>query len=180
MPIKALERFKNSYSQSRKNVYEGRMRKALSLDLRERILACYDRGEATREAVARRFSVSLGMVKKLIQQRRHTGEVGARYHRCGRKPMIEGKHRQKLRELLEGKADMTLEQLRDGLGLSCTPQAIHYVLEKMGMTYKKRQCVPASRTGPISRKRDAGGNGGREALPHRGLSSSTSRRRKRT
>ena len=44
--------------------------KTLSLDLRERILTAYDQQEATRDAVARRFRVSLGMVKKLLQQRR--------------------------------------------------------------------------------------------------------------
>ena len=37
----------------------------LSLDLRERILAAYDAGEGSREEVAHRFRVSLGMVKKL-------------------------------------------------------------------------------------------------------------------
>src|SRR5208282_2939371 len=36
--------------------------KTISLDLRERILAAYDADEGTREAVARRFRVSLGMV----------------------------------------------------------------------------------------------------------------------
>jgi transposase len=40
-----------------------RKRRTLSLDLRERILACYDEGESTREEVAERFRVSLGMVK---------------------------------------------------------------------------------------------------------------------
>ena len=59
-------------------------KRTLSLDLRERILASYDQQEGTREEVARRFRVSLGMVKKLLQQRRRTGEIGrahARNHR---------------------------------------------------------------------------------------------------
>ena len=56
-------------------VYFGAM-KTLSLDLRECILASYDNEEGTREAVAERYRVSLGMVKKLLQQRRHTGEIG--------------------------------------------------------------------------------------------------------
>lgn len=60
--------------------------KSISLDLRERILAAYDAGEGTREAVAGRFRVSLGMVKKLLQQRRRTGDVRPQHHRSGRKP----------------------------------------------------------------------------------------------
>ena len=54
-----------------------RKRRTTSLDLRERILGTYDAGEGTREDVARRFRVSLGMVKKLLQQRRHTGDIAA-------------------------------------------------------------------------------------------------------
>ncbi len=40
----------------------------LSLDLRQRILDAYAEGSRTRKEVADRFTVSLGMVKKLIQQ----------------------------------------------------------------------------------------------------------------
>ena len=47
----------------------------ISMDLRQRILKAYDRGDTTREQVARRFEVSVGMVKKLIQQRRHAGDI---------------------------------------------------------------------------------------------------------
>ena len=47
--------------------------RTLSLDLRERILASYDHEDGTREEIAMRYRVSLGMVKKLLQQRRRTG-----------------------------------------------------------------------------------------------------------
>jgi transposase len=45
------------------------MSKPLSLDLRNRIVAAYDAKKRTREEVAKRFKVSLGMVKKLLAQR---------------------------------------------------------------------------------------------------------------
>ena len=57
----------------------------------EGILAVYDAGEDTREDIARRFRVSLCMVRKLIQQRRHTGDIAPRHPRAGRKPMILGR-----------------------------------------------------------------------------------------
>lgn len=60
--------------------------KTLSLDIRTRILACYDERKHTRDAVATRFCVSLGMVKKLLRQRKATGEIGVLYHRAGQKP----------------------------------------------------------------------------------------------
>ncbi|WP_035616479.1 hypothetical protein [Haloferula sp. BvORR071] len=123
---------------------------ALSMDLRERILASYDRGEGTREQIASRYSVSLGMVKKLIQQRRHTGDIAPGHHRSGRKPLILESHKKAMREHLKCKPDMTLEELRDAVGLSCTLPAIHYALAAMELTYKKRRSAPASRTAPMS------------------------------
>lgn len=133
------------------------------MDLRERILASYDQAEGTREEIAQRYRVSLGMVKKLLQQRRHTGDIRPRYYRCGRKPKIVQTHRQKFRELLERKPDLTLEELRQATALNCTVQAIHYVLEEMGLTYKKRHSGPANKTGPTSPGRAGAGGGNRRA-----------------
>ena len=124
--------------------------KALSLDLRERIVASYDVGEGTRQDVAKRYRVSLGMVKKLLRQRRQTGDLGNRHRFSGRKPIILGEHRRRIKELLGKRPDMTLGELREALSLSCTLPAIHYVLVDLDLTYKKRRSAPASRTGRIS------------------------------
>lgn len=96
----------------------------LSLDLRERIISAYDKGEGTRDEVARRFRVSLGMVKKLLPQRRKTGCIKARHHLAGRKKLIVAAHRIALRKHLQRKPDMTLAELREAL-------------VDMGLTYKK-------------------------------------------
>jgi len=134
------------------------MRKTISLDLRERILAAYDQQEGTREEVARRFRVSLGLVKKLLQQRRHTGDLRPRHRYCGRKPLLGPSHQQRLRELVTRQPDLTLEELRRALAVGCTLQAIHYVLQRMGLTYKKRHSGPANRTAPTSGRPAAGGS----------------------
>lgn len=131
--------------------------KTLSLDLRERIVASYDAGEGTRQDVARRYRVSLGMVKKLLQQRRKTGDIGNRHHFSGRKPMILDSHRERMKELLAQQPDMTLAELRSALSLDCTVQAIFYVLADMKLTYKKRRFGPASRTARTSRRRGVNG-----------------------
>ena len=154
--------------------------KTLSLDLRERILASYDNGDGTREEIALRYRVSLGMVKKLLQQRRHTGEIGHRHHRSGRKPKILAAHHRRMRSLLDGKPDLTLKELRAALELECSLPAIHYALAALGLTYKKRHSTPASRIGPTSRKRAGSGAAGRPASTPRGSSSSTNRARRPT
>jgi transposase len=135
--------------------------RTLSLDLRERILASYDHDEGTRPEVAHRFRVSLGMVKKLLQQRRRTGDIAPRHHLAGRKPMIVASHRSQMRSFLAKKNDLTLKELREVTGLKCSLQAINVVLGKMGLTYKKRHSTPANKTVPTSRGRAAFGGSGK-------------------
>lgn len=154
--------------------------KTLSLDLRERILAAYDQEAGNRAEVAQRFRVSLGMVKKLLQQRRRTGHIGPRHHHSGRKPMILARHQVHLRELLTHKPDLTLPELRTATGLACSLPAIHYALQKLELTYKKRRSTPVSKPGRTSPAPGGCGGGGKWASTPRGWSSSTSRVRKPT
>ena len=107
--------------------------RTLSLDVRERILASYDHAEGTRPEIAHRFRVSLGRVKKLLQQRRRTGDIAPRHHFAGRKPMRVATHRSQMRSLLARKNDLTLKELRAAMGLKCSLQAINVVLGKRGL-----------------------------------------------
>ena len=66
------------------------------------------------------------MVKKLLQQRKHCGEIRVRYYRCGRNALIVESHRKEMGDLLVKKPDMTLKEIRESLGLKCTLPAIHY------------------------------------------------------
>jgi transposase len=157
-----------------------RNRRTISLDLRERVLAAYDAGEGTREDVARRFRVSLGMVKKLLQQRRRTGDIAPRHHRAGRRPLIMTSHQKQMRMLLAQKPDLTLMELRKAVGLGCSLQAIHVVLVKMELTYKKRRSAPPNKTGQTLPVPAGSGGGSRVVLTRRGSSSSTSRGRRPT
>jgi transposase len=118
----------------------------LSMDLRERIVLAYDVGGSTRQDIADRFCVSLGMVKKLLGQRKVTGDIAARHHRSGRKPKITTAHKEELRRRVADRPDITLEELRDVIGVSCSLPAIHYVLSKMGRSYKKRRLTPPSKS----------------------------------
>jgi transposase len=116
----------------------------ISTDLRERIVAAYDRGDGTRQQVADRYDVSLGLVKKLLQQRRRTGDIASRHRFSGRKPKITLQHQQRLRRLVRDHPDMTLEELREAIEIECTLPAIHYALCRMGLPLKKRRSVPPS------------------------------------
>ena len=154
--------------------------KTISLDLRERILAAYDAEEGTREAVAHRFRVSLGFVKKLLQQRRRIKEVRPQHHRSGRKPGHVAQQQEQLRTLVDQKPDLTLKELRAAAGLKCTLPAIHYVLIRLGLTYKKRRSGPVNKTGQTSGGRGAAGSGSRVVGTRPAWSFSMNRARKRT
>jgi transposase len=131
--------------------------KTLSLDLRERILASYDAGKGTRQDMADRYDVSLGMVKKLLSQRKRTGDIASRYHVCGRKPYFTNELRLQIRELIRKRKDITLEEIRDTLDLNCSLPAIHYVLRDMNLSFKKnaaRQRARARRRGQSQSRMD--------------------------
>jgi len=150
--------------------------KTTSLDLRQRIVATYDEGKWTQEEVAKRFRVSLGMVKKLLQQRRRTGEIEARHRFSGRKARLMPERGKELKGLVAKEPDITLAEIKGRLGLACTIPAIHQVLVKLGLTYKKRRSMRPSKTGPMSRKNDAAGSVAKADSTLRDRSSSTSRR----
>lgn len=156
------------------------MRKTLSLDLRERIVAAYDAKEGTREEVARRFKVSLGMVKKLLAQRGRTGDLRPRHRFSGRKARLLPEHGPRLKALIAEQPDLTLAELKARLALDCTVAAVHWVVTKLGLTYKKRRSMRRSKTGPMSPRRGGGGGGPKAGSTRPGWSSSTSRRPRRT
>jgi transposase len=154
--------------------------KTLSLDLRERIVGAYDGQEGTREQIASRFRVSLGMVKKLLQQRSKTNELGHRHRYSGRKAKILPEYRDKLTMLVAAQPDLTLDQIRQKLTMNCTVPAVHYALVALGLTYKKRRSTPPNKRGPMSPKRGASGRPGKANLRPVDSSSSTSRPPKQT
>lgn len=150
--------------------------KTTSVDLRRRIVETYDEGKWTQEEVAKRFRVSLGMVKKLLMQRKRTGEIEPRHRFSGRKARLLPERGQELKRLVAQEPDLTLAEIKERLKLDCTIGAVHWVLGRLGLTYKKRRSMRPSKTALTSPGRVVGGNAAREGSTQRVWSSSTSRR----
>lgn len=112
--------------------------KTISLDLRQRILAAYDKGGSSRQQIADRFLVSLGMVKKLLQQRRHTGDIGPQHHRAGRHRKIAKADEPRLLALVRAQPDATLEELHERLAIECHVTTVHRSLRRLRQRYKKK------------------------------------------
>jgi transposase len=120
--------------------------KAYSMDLRERVVAACDRGEETREEIAKRFRVGVAWVYRLLQRRRDTGSFAPEPHGGGQKPAFDPPAAERLRQAVADRPDATLEELREAVGVDCGTSAVHRALEKLGLPRKKSRSGPPSRT----------------------------------
>ena len=120
--------------------------KALSQDLRERIVAAYETGEGSYAVLATRFSVGHTVVGQLVRQKRDLGTLETQTHRCGRKPAVSGKKEAELHEYLKKYPGATVLERREALGLNCSEKTLWQTLRKMGWRFKKSRHVPANKT----------------------------------
>ncbi len=122
--------------------------RAYSVDLRERIVAAVDAGQA-REEVARRFGVSLATVGNYLRLRRETGGLAPRPRR-GDQPAIDAGRYPALVAQLEAAPDATLEEhcerwaAATGQGVSVS--TMWRTIERTGWSYKKRRSARPSAT----------------------------------
>lgn len=128
------------------------MSKALSLDLRVRVLAAVEAGATHREA-GERFGVSPASVSRWGQRKREEGEPRPKAlggdRRSGR---IEAHHDAVLAALGPAK-DAMIEEVRLTLsqqGLTFGFGSIQRFFARHGITRKKRPPMPQSRTVPTS------------------------------
>ena len=122
--------------------------KAYSTDLRERVVAACDAGDATREQIAARFSVSVAWIRKLLRQRRETGSIEPKPRGGGRAPAFDAEAARRLREAVRADDDATLEELARAAGVACCASAVHRALARLGITRKKSRGGRPSRTAP--------------------------------
>ena len=124
-------------------------------DLRDRVLAAYDRGMKTKQ-IADVFQVSPAWARRVKQRRRETGRTTPR-------PMggvtVVKIDRQRLAELVREQPDATLAELADRLGVDCGISAICTALKRMKLSFKKRPSTPRSKTARTSPSDARGGSG---------------------
>eukprot|EP00825_Cyclidium_porcatum_P037082 TRINITY_DN4028_c0_g1_i1.p10 TRINITY_DN4028_c0_g1~~TRINITY_DN4028_c0_g1_i1.p10 ORF type:complete len:141 (+),score=12.15 TRINITY_DN4028_c0_g1_i1:2047-2469(+) len=122
------------------------MGKPYSQDLRERVLAAYDRGMKTRQ-VAKLFDVCSSWARRIKQRRRETGQTSAKPMGGIRVVKID---LEKLRALVAQQPDATIKELHERLGAACGQSAVAMALGRLNLTFKKRRSMRPSRIGPIS------------------------------
>jgi transposase len=114
---------------------------AYSQDLRDRVLAAYDRGMPTKQ-IAELFQISPAWARRVKQRRLDEGETSPRAMGGFRYLKIDPK---RLRELVAQTPDATLKELREGLGIECAESAICMALKRLKLSFKKRRSTRKSR-----------------------------------
>lgn len=100
---------------------------AYSQDLRDRVLAAYDRGMRTRQ-IAEMFGVSRAWARRIKQRRRETGQTTPRPMGGAKVVKID---RTRLAELVRERPHATLKEPREMLGVRCAELSICVALGKM-------------------------------------------------
>ena len=127
------------------------MSKALSLDLRVRVLAAVAQGLSHREA-GERFGVSAASVSRWRKLARERGDARPTLGGDRRSGRIEA-HKDTILALVEATPDITIEELRRPLadkGLVVGYGTIRRFFARHAITRKKRPRTPASRIAPTS------------------------------
>ena len=120
------------------------MSKALSVDLRERVLSALSAGASHREA-AERFGVSTASVSRWRNLKKRAGHVRPGALGGDRQSHKIEAHGATIMSRLETKPDITLAELGEVLrqdGLAFSKSALHRFLVRHDQTRKKRLAMP--------------------------------------
>jgi transposase len=136
---------------------------ALSVDLRERVLAAHERREGSQRVLAERFGVAVGTVNGWLRQARAGRRAPLR--RRGGCAALGGAGPEDLAAMVAERPDATLAEyagmLAQRVGRRFSPAVLCRALRRAGLRRKKKPCTRASRSGPMSPPR--GQTGGRRS-----------------
>ena len=115
--------------------------RALSKDIRERIVSAYEAGNTSIRKVAARFSVSKNTVQKLVTQKRETGNISPNKARGGKPGQLE-KCEKGIVAMVEEHSDYTLSEYcevwEERSGIRVSESVMCRFLGKLRLTRKKK------------------------------------------
>ncbi len=115
--------------------------KPLSLDLRKRIVAAYERGEGSQQEMALRFGVGTSTVERLLKQWRQTGSLEPQ-KQGGSEPIVSQEQQSQVEQWLEEDPDLTQNDLAQRFtaetGRKVSPRTMGRLRARLDYTRKKR------------------------------------------
>ena len=118
------------------------MAKTYPQELRDRVLAAYDRGMKTQQ-IAELFLVSKAWARGVKQRKQESGLTTALPRGGAMNVKID---HDRLRALVAQHPDATAAELHAKLGVDCGVSAVDQALRRHGLTYKKRRSMRRNRT----------------------------------
>jgi transposase len=116
--------------------------KAYSLDLRQRVVAAYEKGKGSLAEVAEQFKVGQTFVKKMLPQHRETDSVAPLAPGGDRQPSLSDTEHRLLRQQVKEQPDISLAELQEHLavkaGLTVSVPTIHRSLRSSRLSHKKK------------------------------------------
>jgi transposase len=109
---------------------------AYSMDLRLRVMADVDCEMGT-NAVAEKYSVSPGWIRKLKRFRRETGSFEPRKQRVSHATKLDSEL-PRLERLIHEQPDATLRELRQALGVHVGVATVWRAIRRLQITFKKK------------------------------------------
>lgn len=131
------------------------MGKPHPMALRERVAAFVDEGHSNREA-SRHFRVSPRFVNNLMKLRAETGSLEPRRQGHGPGGGKLADHADFVRRRIAENGDLTLDELcveLDGRGVGVHRSNVGRLLDRLGLSHKKRRSRPANSSAPMSGRR---------------------------
>lgn len=128
------------------------MARALSIDLRSRVLGAIKQGMSCRQAAVR-FGVSASSAIRWRGREREQGDAEPKQQGGDRRSERIEAHAAIILGLVRATPDLTLAELQKALaeqGLSFGIGTLWRFFDRRQITLKKRRHMPPSRTGPIS------------------------------
>jgi transposase len=134
------------------------MGEPISLDLRRRIAAAYERGNDTYSGLAERFNVGRATVSRLLRREREGRCLEPEPHGGGHPPRIPPEQYDDLIALVREMPSATRRELADAwekrFGVVLSVASMGRTLRAAGLTWKKNAFVLKNSSGPTSSSRE--------------------------
>lgn len=123
--------------------------KAISNDLRERVVYAVESGQYSQAEVSELYQVSLSFVEKLWRRYRLRGDIAPTPYTPGRKRTL-APYGAWIRQAVEAQPDITLQELCDRLNdahsVRAVPSMMWRELDRLQLPLKKSRSMTASET----------------------------------
>lgn len=131
--------------------------KPYSNDLRCALIAAYETHDYSQQEVADLFGVSPATVRNILRRKRETGTPEAKPHGGGKTAMLSQPARDRVRQLLARRNDLTLAELCEQIAqehqLRVSVPTMCRVVQRLGLRRKKRRSTPRNVIRPASSRR---------------------------